>query len=439
MNKAIVFIQISESSYDEAFLIERMSAQLRAETQVIVFSNGISSALIGSNSERVVGVLTEDQEDNLKRFQAVLEMSDVFAIVVLDLQQYFLNPMDLNFLPLWLKDLEIPLFALDYFNLLEEQEGKLGLNSKMDQHFFEAGEEPLPLDFPITLLKPTPPVLPSDFVGAQHSLAWNPIDPSLASSRPQLRKQILDSLEAPNDTKIITVAFDPLLFSQALERTLIGYYFIVVEVLIFYLRHFTGQQFQLLVVGSSAPTDDRNEIPNLNVDVHYFTHFTEDNYRAFLAASDLLIGNNNWSALLLDAMSLGTPVAVLGNSIIQDWKDESESERITVSYFQSHPALFQLSQIMMDLNRWSVSTPIFQFISYPILHTDPDFPDPGLQIQALPYILLDMFNDESTLPLLQELLFSVEKRKHYIEYCQRLLKISEKGQSFKHILEQNET
>lgn len=437
MNKTLFFIQISESSYDECFLIDRIESQFQGEITSIIFSNGISSSFNGSNPDRILGILTEDQEGNKERFQSALEMcANPVAIILLDVYNYFLNPIAINFLPSWLKDCEVPIFALDYFNLLEEKNNQILLKSGVNSDLFEAGESPLALDFPITLLKPIPPISPEPHQVGERTFNWNPIEKGLVSARPQLRKQILDSLKADEQTKIITLAFDPILFSQALERSLVAYYFIIIEVLVFYLRQFKGQNYKLLVIGSSPPTHECNDIPDLNVEIHYFTHFTEDNYRAFLAASDLIITNNNWSTILLDALTIGTPVAVMGNSILQVWKDEAESERKTVASFNPHGVLFDLSQMMMHMNQWSVSTPIFQFINYPIRYTEPDFPSTGLQEHVYPYFLLDMFNDQDCIPIFKDLLFSQNFLHQYRQFCESLTLVAEQGQRMQSILDQ---
>lgn len=431
MKQAILFIQIAESSFDESLFVARMVHQLSAETEVLCLANGISSALLSSNPDAIVGVLTENQEDNQQRFLALLERVRPTAIVLLDLYKFFLNPLELNFLPVWLEDLKLPIFALDYFNLMKIDEGKTSLQSGVQLSHIEAGEGAEALELPLYLIKPVPPVLPE---AAERSFYWNPQDPSLASVAPELRQQVLASLNAPEETTVITVLFDPSLFSQAIERNLAGYYFVLIEVLIFYIRQFSSRRFQLLVMGSAPPTDQLNPTTDQHFEVHYFSHITEDNYRALLAASDLLISNTNWSPALLDAASLGLPVFVMGNSIIQEWKDGAEKEREMRSFFRPAPELYRLCKLMAELNQWSLSLPIFSFINYPFVHNDPDFPNPGLQSHALPHFLLDLFDDETSLPLFEELLFSPENRAEYHEYCEQMLAIGESALSFQQIL-----
>jgi len=436
MNKSVIFIQLSEGSYDECFLIDRMLSQIQGNVTSIVFSNAISSSFNSSNPEHIVGLLTEDQESNKERFDSALEMAEnPVAIIVLDLCQYYLNPMTLNFLPMWLEKIELPILALDYFNLLEEKNDFIVLKSDVNPEKFEEGEGPNPIGLNIKLIKPLPPIYPEAEIQSK-TFYWNALDKNFNASRPQLRKQVLDSIESNEEAKVILVAYDPTLLTQALNNNMISYYYILIEVLVFYLRQFPGQRFKILVVGSKPPTENKNEIPDINLEIHYFSHFTEDNYRALLAASDMIISNNHWSTLLLDAMDLGIPVSVMGNSIIQDWKDETETEHQTISYFSPDVILYNLSLLMMSLNRNSITTPIYQFINYPIKYLEQDFPKTGLQQKGLPYFLMDMFNDEDCITQFRELLFSKGHQEEYNTFCAQILEHAEQGLRMETILDQ---
>ncbi|MGV3526444.1 MAG: DUF6365 family protein [Candidatus Sericytochromatia bacterium] len=435
MSRSLLFIQISETDYDESFLVQRLISQISGECKSYILCNGLSSSLLMSNPEHVVGILTEDQDDNLRRFETIHTQVALDAIVILDVYKYFMHPLELNFLPVWLENLAVPIIALDYFNLLTYHGEQLGLHSGVNLQLFEKGEEPLALNLQPWLLKPVPPVIPEAEVPFR-TLYWDPSDYSLIAAAPELRQQVRQSLQMQPETRVITLIFDISLYAQSLERNLLGYFFVAVEVLIFYLRQFQGQSFKLLVVGSTPPTDDLNPLPDLNVAPHYFSHLTEDNYRAFLAASDLIISHTQWSFLLFDAMMMGTPVCVLGNSVIQEWKDETEQERVLRSYFQPHPSLFKMAELMVSLNAMSVSLPIFEFLNYPLrLDINSEFPEPGLIPHAYAQYVLDMFDDETTLPILSNLLFSASERERHQALCQNLLKIREQGKTFDTILQ----
>lgn len=433
MQQTLLFIQISESDYDESLLISRMVHQLEGEYTALCLVNGISSSLVSSHPGLIVGILTENQEESRKKFEDLLQTSRPDAIILLDLYKYFLNPLELNFLPIWLENLEMPILALDYYNLLLNDTDTLRLDSRVMLEQFEQGEAPDPLVLPVHLLKPLPLVeLPEQTAPRTHY--WNPVDSLLRTAAPQLRQQVLDSLGARPDARVISVFYDPTLFSRALDNALIGYYFILVEVLIYYMRQFGGQKFQLLVIGSAPPTDEVQEIPDKNFDIHYFSHLTDDNCKALISASDLIVSNTNWSPILLDAATLGTPACVFGNSILLDWKDATESEKELKSYFSPAPALYQLCEMLVYLNKWSISLPIYPFINFPNRLPDEQFPEVGLQHKGLPYFLIDTFDDESCVPLLQSLLFSQSEQQTYREYCQNWLSKAEKGQSFAQIL-----
>ncbi len=434
----LLFIQISEKSYDEIYLIDRLVSQWsksHPETSVYSLTNGVSSAFISSRPERVVGVLAENQEENLQRFEVLKNDLELDAIVILDLHEYFIRPMDLNFLPVWLEDVKCPVYALDYFNLIEYKEGVLHLKQDVELDQFEEGEAPLPLQLQVEILKPVLPNLPDAFKNEPHTRAWNATYPELGIQSPQNRREILESIEAKENDFIVTVLFDPALFSQALERNLIGFYFVLVEVLIFYFSQMRGQRFQLFIFGSAPPTPEINMHADLNVDIHYFTHLTEDNYAAFIGASDLIISNSDWAVALLDAMQLKTPVCVFGNSVIQEWKDDTETEKELRAPFQPLKPLYDLCQLMLDLNQFSITTPIYQFISYPLRDSNPDFPIPGLQQKTFPYFLMDMFDDQSTLFMLRHLLLSAETNEKHSKLCDDLLAVTEDSLTFNRIHE----
>jgi len=431
MSDALLFLQISEQSFDEAFLIDRLVQQWGGDPQVYALTNGVSSSFVSSRTQRVVGILTEDQEENKNKLDEIIEKEQITAVIFLDLYNYFLNPLELNILPIWLNDRAIPLFAVDYFHLLAFDNNQLVLNPDVKLTSFEEGEAPHPLTIDVQILKPAPPILPEQYQIDPRIHAWDPLSTDLKSAAPQMREQLLDSLEAQPNSKVITVFFDPILFGNALEKNILGFYFVSIEVLIFYLRQFPSQHFQLLVVGSAPPTGEVNAVPDLNVDMHYFTHLTEDNYQTFLAASDLLITNNNWSVALMDAMTLEIPVCLLGNSVIQEFKDEQEEEKIITSFFEPHPSLHYLAMIMLKLNKWSLSLPVFQFITYPIPFLDPDFPEPGLQQHAFPFYLIDMFDDLTGLPIFQNLLFSNTAIQAHQELCQHLKRVANSAKRFK--------
>ncbi len=433
MSDALLVLQISDQSFDEALLIERLVQQWGRPAQVYALTNSISSSLVSSRPERVVGILTENQDENKQKLLNIIEREQISAIIILDLYNYFINPLELNLLPVWLKDLETPIYAVDYFHLLAFKDDQLVLNPEVKLGSFEEGESPLPLDLDVQLLKPVLPVLPEQVTADHRVHLWNPLDSNIRSAAPQMREQLLESIEAKPNSKVITVFFDSILFSNALEKNILGFYFVSIEVLIFYLRQFPSQHFQLLIVGSSPPTGEVNAIPDLNVDIHYFSHITEDNYRTFLGSSDLIIANNNWSVLLLDAMTLEVPVCLLGNSVIQEFKDQDEEEKIITSTFQTDPSLHYLAMLMIKLNKWSFSLPIFQFITYPIPYLDPDFPETGLQSHALPYYLTDMFDDLSTIPIFQNLLFSESAIEAHQAFCRKLLKVTKSAKSFQAI------
>lgn len=431
--KTLLFVQIAESTFDESLFIPRMIQQFSGETRVLALVNGLSSALVSSNPDIITGVLTENQDDNQARFNSMLETAQPDAVIVLDLYKFFLNPLELNFLPVWLEAATMPVFAFDYYHLLVNEDEGIRLNPKVVTTHIEAGERADSLPLNIWLIKPAPPIMPSE--GGLRTFFWQPFDSSLNASAPQLREQVLDSIKASPESKVITVFFDPVMFSQALDRNLLGYYFMVIEVLIFYMRSFPRQNFELLVVGSAAPTDQTNPIPDKNFNIHYFTHLTNDNYRALLSASDLLISNTNWSPAILDAIGLGTPAIVMGNSIIQDWKDVTEGEKQLKSFFSPHPGLYHICDLMVQLNQWSATLPIFPFINYPMRHEDEDFPLPGLQEHALPYFLLDMFDDETSLPILKDLLFSPLDLEQYREACTRYTQSTDEAITFGSMLE----
>lgn len=433
----LLFMQISDKSYDEIFLIERITQQWIAhygECDVTVCVNGNAYPFVSSHPKRLVTIFTEDQEKNKQKFDILQENVNFDAIILLDVYEYFMHPMDLNFLPAWLKDIDCPLYAVDYFNLLVYQGDHFALRRQVEMNTEE--EDSIPLDLPLQLLKPVLPNLVEQ-IGSEPK-TW-PLDSNFSELKlkaAHLRTEIFDSMEARDSDFLITVAFDPFLFTQAAERQLSGYYLVLIEVLVFYLRQFKGQHFHVFIIGMKPPAVAVNLDPEINVNLHYFGHFTEDNYAAFLGASDLLILNNTWSVALLDALNLGLPVCLFGNSIIEAWKDDTETEKELRASFQPLKPLYDLCHLMINMNQYAMSTPIFQFVSYPLRDERLHFPQAGLQEAVLPYFLIDMFDDISTMPLLKELLLSQTIRQGYATLCQNYLEKQQGAQGFGQIHKQ---
>ncbi len=418
----LLFMQISDKSYDEIFLIERLTQQWieqYGECEVTVCVNGNAYPFVSSHPKRLVTIFTEDQEKNRQKFEILRENVKFDAIILLDVYEYFVHPMDLNFLPAWLKDVENPLYAVDYFNLLVYQKDHFVLRHQVD--IAEENRNSVPLDLPLELLKPVLPNMMEQI--SQETKTWpvQSVFSELTLKAAHLRTEIFESMEAKDSDFLITVAFDPFLFTQAAERQLSGYYLVLIEVLVFYLRQFKGQHFHVFIVGMKPPAVAINLDPEINVNLHYFGHFTEDNYAAFLGASDLLVLNNTWSVALLDALYLNLPVCIFGNSIIEAWKDDTETQKELRASFQPLKPLYDLCHLMINMNQYAMSTPIFQFVTYPLRDERLHFPQAGLQEAVLPYFLIDMFDDMSTLPLLKELLLSQTTRQGYATLCQNYL------------------
>lgn len=420
-SSSILFLQIADKSYDEIFFIERLSQQWReslGEPDVYACVNGLSFPFVSSQQERFVRVFTEDQEKNKEIVELLEETLSFDAVIVLDLQEYFLHPMELNFLPVWLKEFECPIYALDYFNLMTYQDDLLILRPEIEDRPTQE-EPPAPLALTVELLKPVLPNTASPFEFEDHTWPFQSEALDMKLKAPQMRSEIFNSIEAKDSDYLITVFFDPFSFLQSADRQLLGYYFTLIEVLVFYLRLLKGQHFHVFIVGMTTPTLEVNLNPEINVNLHYFSHLTEDNYAAFLSASDLVVTNNTWTVPLLDALYLNTPTCIFGNSIVEAWKDDTETKKELRASFQPLKPLYDLCHMMIDFNLNAVSTPIFQFISYPQRETALEFPAPGFQEGTYPFFLLDMFDDESCLDILKGLLLSQTIRQDYADLCQR--------------------
>lgn len=422
----ILFLQMAEKSYDEIFFIDRLTQQwsdLHAEVEVYALVNGLCHHFASSRPERIIGVLTENQSENLNRFETLIEAVTFDAIFILDLHEYFIHPMDLNFLPLWLKGQNAPIYALDYYNLMVYNKNLLYLRAQVNLDKFEEGEAPLPLDIRVELLKPCLPNQTQVLQKEDHAWFLQSNFSGHAIGAAHFRQELLASVEAKEKDHIISVFFDPVLFTQSAERGLIGYYFVLIEVLIFYLRQMRGEEFQIFIVGTMPPSSEVNLSPDMNVNLHYISHLTEDNYAAFLSASDLIVTNNDWSVALLDALGRNTPVCLFGNSIIEEWTDNTETEKELRAGFQPLKPLYDFCHLMTELNQFSLSLPIFQFVCYPLRIQDA-FPATGLKNHTYPYFLFDMFDDEATLPMLKQILLSTDTREKYKELCETYQKQS---------------
>lgn len=409
----ILFISISEKSFEEAFFVSRILAHLPENTKSYCMVNTTSAAFVASNPKNMVSLLTENLDSNYHDFQIYLKQAELNLIVLLDLHHYFIVPAEMNFLPEWLQDLSIPIVALDYFDLLHYQGDQLTFKGAEDPAAPLATQQFMPLAITPTLLKPSPP----HRAGAEADsrvMYWNTALDFYRFVKPSTQELIRSTMQLEPNVKVISLLFDASLVGRAIETHLLGFYMVAVEVLGFYLRQFPDQHFQLLVVGFKQPQEENISIPNLKV--RFFTHLTEDIYQLVACGSDLLILNSNWSLLHADALVTGTPTLVLGNSIMQEVR---EGEKVLTSAFQPHPFLYQLVEIMIRLNNMSPMVPIYPFISYPV--RQPDLPPVGLQSGFLPYHLADMFNDIATQPLLEKLLFDEAYLNEYRQYAEQYL------------------
>ena len=163
-----------------------------------------------------------------------------------------------------------------------------------------------------------------------------------------------------------------------------------------------------------------NEIQDLNLKIRYFSHLTADNYLTLIAGSDLLLTHTTRSPLLLDAMVAETPCLVLGNSVIQELLEDQTRE--LKSFFSPHPFLYDMVHLMMNLNQWTSYLPIFQFTDYPIPYKELDFPEPGMKFQGLIYHFADVFDDLTTVPIFENLLFNPEYMNNFNEQVKLALK-----------------
>lgn len=416
-----IIIQLAEESFDEILFLPRIIAQLPPDSTCYCLVNSVSSSFAASTQGCKVSLLTENQDLNLQDFSTIVVNEQIDALIILDLYKYYVTPWDLNFLPLWLDDFQAPVVALDYFNLLEYRAGQVLLRSGVEIQYPEGGA-PDPLAIRPYLLKPTPPIPPEALAGqpSERVFAWNAIHSQFKVSQQFQREQLRHSLQLQDGEKIITLLIDPLYFLKSLEMALIGFYMVLIEVIIFYLRQFPEQKFQLLIVGFFPPREKNNTIADLNVKLHYISHLTDDNYLTLIAGSDLILTHTQRSPLLLDAMVAEVPVMVMGNSIIQELQPD-QTRKLT-SFFQPHPVLYQLVELMLNLNQWTAYLPIFPFISFPAPYREPDFPEPGLKREGLFYHLLDTFDDLSTLPLLSQVLQPTTYLRNYKNVVREVLK-----------------
>jgi hypothetical protein len=413
MNKnkpySILFLQLAEYSFEEAHLLLRVAAQMPEHTQMYAMVNAMSSALVASRSSITLGLVTEHQDNNRYDLEVFLANVQPHVVVILDLHKYFTHPDDLNILPEWLKTLEVPVIALDYFRLLNIDE--MG-------NVVGSGAGSPPLDVSWHIVRPSPPNPPELPVSSPRIHYWNVMSQPLVLGREVLREQLRQSLQLAPDVKVVTLVYDPLLFQQAMDLSIPGFYFAAIEVLCYYLRQFPKQRFELLIAGFSMPAEQLNPLAKLNVHLRYFTHLTDDIAQTLVSGSDLLVLNSVWSCLHGDALQFGTPTAVLANSIRMELNEAGE--RVATGYANPILPLYRHMELMSELNsKTPYMAPLFQFLNYPISEWD-ELPPTGLNLWGYPVHVLDMFDDMETLPIIEKMLFEPEYLKEYLAICRRL-------------------
>ena len=136
-----------------------------------------------------------------------------------------------------------------------------------------------------------------------------------------------------------------------------------------------------------------------------------------ICGSDLLLLNSHWDFAHVDAFLLNIPTLVFGNSVQQELN--LGQTRLT-STFSPDIFLYELIQLMVQINQNGHVAPLFQYISYPIKQIE--LPPCGLQEGIPPYHLADMFNDLETFPLLEKLICDPQYLLSYAQLCNKYLK-----------------
>lgn len=407
---SILFVQMAEYSFEESHLLLRIAAQMPEQTKIYAMVNAMSSALISSRSSISLGLATEHQENNQIDLQVFLGNAEPDIIVLLDLHKYFTHPDDLNILPEWFEGLSIPVIALDYFRLLAFSESGHVIGPS------QSSSPPLNVNW--HLVRPSPPNPPELPLTSSRLHYWNMMSQSLVLGREILREQLRQSLQLEADVKVVTLVYDPLLFQQAMDLSIPGFYFAAIEVICYYLRQYPKQRFELLIAGFSMPADQLNPLAQLNVRLRYFTHMTDDIVQTLVSGSDLLILNSVWSSLHADALQFATPTAVLANSIRMELNEQGQ--RVATGYSQPIFPLYRHMELMTELNnKTPYMAPLFQFLNYPISEWD-ELPSPGLNVWGYPVHVLDMFNDLDSQPIMDKMLFDENYHEEYKHVCQKL-------------------
>lgn len=425
-NKLVLCIQMAESSYDESYLIFRMYDQLGPHIHIHCMLNSVTAGFVSSQTDFVCTILNERLDDNLERFNTLVEKINYDYIVLLDLHKSQTLPWDLNFLPEWLQDTKVPILAFDYYNLMVNQDDDCALTPAIKPH-----EKASPIPFQPWLIKPSPPI--QERQAQKKSFYWDVINPEQKIAQNMVRQQVIDTMGLTPETKIISVIIDPLLFQKALEANLISFFYVMQETLIFYMRAMENHNFHVFFCGVGPPEPVKRErYKDVNFQCHFFNYMTYDIYRTMMCSADLILTNSNMMFPLVDAMALETPVGIMGNSI--GFQKKGEDERELMSVFKPDPFLYDMVKLMEELNKHSFKLPVFPFINYPLLEAM--FPDTGPQFHVMPHVLLDFFDDLDTLPYLEQLIFDKDnKRQDYQRYAAGTLALNQNGLPMTHILD----
>lgn len=390
----ILYILLSENSFNESLLFTRIQNQLEETDEHYCMSNSLSSCFMDSNPKWNVSLLSEDFEENYDDFRTYIDEGKFSLIVLGDLHEYFLAPEEMNFDLEWLEDLEIPIVALDYFDLLTIQNEKIIFkhSNKINSNIIES----LPA-IPIKpfIVKTFPKTLNPET--QEGILYWDTTLDYYTIVKHATQQLIRDTMQLKDNTKIVTICFDVIQMSDALNQKLIGFYFVVVETIVFYLQEL-NQNFEVLVIGLKQPKTLINNIDKINL--RHFTHLTQDLYQLIVCGSDLLILDSNLTFAHCDALISQTPTMVLGNSI--DIQSINEDESKVMSSFSPDPFIYDLINMMLEINKNSQQPPIFPFMNYP--NPIEQLPQTGLQLGSPPYHLVDIFDDEKTYEVFNSLL-----------------------------------
>ena len=412
----ILFLFTGRTSFDEAIIASQFIDQLSEEHDISCLSQMALGVYFDSNP-RIAGAIWEnDNNANLENLEKLCSKIKFDLIVLGDTMDFILDDQIYSFLFDFLKGKDIPVCLTDFQDVLSIETQKDGNCFKSAISLKDSSSREIKHLNKLSIIKICPPC---EYKKEKNNsvIYWKNIEDFTLLSKYQLKETLYKSLNCDENTKIISMIFNPaaelkVSINENKERYT-RHYNMIKDILSYYLgivmknndancHIFIGNRFSKAVQETKYETE--NEYSQY-VSITEIPLLTYDMYKPILQVSDLIITESAWHPALISSISTETPSLVLGSNVALRAK---KKKNIIVSDYRDIDMYVyeRLENIFME-----DPESIFPYMSYP--HKIDFLPAINLIQNSYPYHLTDVFNDERTISLINDILFDKEYQDYY--------------------------